>query len=357
MEPALKQRVIGAVVLIALAVIFLPMLIKGPAPESGASNVPLELPKAPEGDFETRELPLVSPGQAPSGGAVGMNAGATPNPDAADTLPTVDTTATTPTAPVQGAMPAATGGGNFAVSFGSYASTADADRVVKALQGAQLAAYQESVPGNGRTLHRVRIGPFATQAEAEAARLQSGRVRSDVGAKVVVLDAEAAEPVATAPQPAQAASVSAPVPLAESRPTTPAAAPLPPEPKPAPAKPAAPVEKPVAKVVEKPVVEKPVEKPAAPTPQPAAPRSSAPAASGTGFAVQLGAFGSAEEAGKLRDRARSAGFSAFVEQVRTDKGVLNRVRVGPVASREQADQLKAQVASKLGVSGIVRPHP
>ena len=117
MEPALKQRVIGAVVLIALAVIFLPMLIKGPAPESGASNVPLELPKAPEGDFETRELPLVSPGQAPSGGAVGMNAGATPNPDAADTLPTVDTTATTAAAG-QGAMPATTGGGKFAGRFG-----------------------------------------------------------------------------------------------------------------------------------------------------------------------------------------------------------------------------------------------
>ena len=352
MEPALKQRVIGAVVLIALAVIFLPMLIKGPAPESGASNVPLELPKAPEGDFETRELPLVSPGQAPSGGAVGMNADANANPDAADTLPTVDTTATTPAAPVQGAMPAATGGGNFAVSFGSYASTADADRVVKALQGAQLAAYQESVPGNGRTLHRVRIGPFATQAEAEAARLQSGRVRSDVGAKVVVLDAEAAEPVASAPQPvpAQTASVSAPEALPDSSPKTPVALP-PQEPaKPAP-KPAAPVEKPVAKV------EKPVEKPAAPAPQPAAPRASTPAAAATGFAVQLGAFGSAEEAVKLRDRARSAGFSAFVEQVRTDKGVLNRVRVGPVASRDQADQLKAQVASKLGVSGIVRPHP
>ncbi|QGW64384.1 sporulation protein [Lysobacter soli] len=352
MEPALKQRVIGAVVLIALAVIFLPMLIKGPAPESGASNVPLELPKAPEGDFETRELPLVSPGQAPSGGAVGMNAGPASGGDA-DTLPTVDTTATTPTAPVQGPMPAATGGGNFAVRFGSYASTADAERVVKALQGAQLIAYQEPVPGNGRTLHRVRIGPFATQAEAEAARLQSARVRSDVGAKVVVLDAESAEPVVSASQPAATpgSSVSAPVPLAESRPAPAAAAPLPPEPaKPAAAKPAAPVEKPVAKV------EKPVEKPATPAPQPAT-RTSAPAASGTGFAVQLGAFGSAAEADKLRDRARGAGFSAFVEQVRTDKGVLNRVRVGPVASRDQADQLKAQVASKLGVSGIVRPHP
>ncbi|MDR0182807.1 SPOR domain-containing protein [Lysobacter arvi] len=345
MEPALKQRVIGAVVLIALAVIFLPMLIKGPAPESGASNVPLELPKAPGGDFETRELPLVSPGQAPSGGAVGMNAG-TGAADEGDTLPTVDTTATAPTAPVQGAMPAAAGGGNFAVSFGSYASAADADRVVKALQGAQLVAYHEPVPGNGRTLHRVRIGPFATQAEAEAARLQSGRVRSDVGAKVVVLDAEAAEPTAST---AQTASVSAPVPLAESRPATPAAAPLPPEPaKPAATKPVAAAEKPVAKI------EKPAAKPA---PAPVAARPSTPAASGVGFAVQLGAFGSAAEADKLRDRARSAGFSAFVEQVRTDKGVLNRVRVGPVASRDQADQLKAQVASKLGVSGIVRPHP
>ncbi len=349
MEPALKQRVIGAVVLIALAVIFLPMLIKGPAPESGASNVPLELPKAPQGDFETRELPLVSPGQAPEGGALGMNAEANGN----DTLPTVDTTAATQAPAPEGALPAATAGGNFAVSFGSYASTGDADRVIKALQGAQLSAYQEPVPGNGRTLHRVRIGPFAAQAEAEAARLQSGRVRSDAGAKVVVLDADAAEPVASASQPAPAptASVSAPVPLAESRPAQ-AAAPLPPEPaKPAATKSApAPVQdKPVAKVVEKPV-QKPATTPAAPAP-------TAPAAAGVGFAVQLGAFGSAAEADKLRDRARGAGFSAFVEQVRTDKGVLNRVRVGPVASRADADQLKAQVASRLGVSGIVRPHP
>ena len=59
----------------------------------------------------------------------------------------------------------------------------------------------------------------------------------------------------------------------------------------------------------------------------------------------------------LRDRVRAAGFSAFVEQVRTDKGTLSRVRVGPVADRADADRLRAQVAAKLGVSGIVRPHP
>ncbi len=343
MEPALKQRLIGATVLVALAVIFLPMLIKGPAPESGVSDVPLDLPDAPKGQFETRELPLVGPGEAPQGGAVGMTATADP-----DKLPTVDTTAAAAPAASDAVLPAASAGGNYAVSFGSYASTVDAERVVKALQAAQLPGYQESVPGSGgRTLHRVRIGPFETQAQAEDARLQSGKVRTDVGAKVVVLDAEAAAPAASAAPPATASvsqpiatstpSVSAPQPLAASTPAKPTPLPEPKKPTPAPTAAVTPP------------------KPAAPAQAKVEPAK--PAASSVGFAVQLGAFGSAAEADKLRDRARAAGFSAFVEQVRTDKGTLNRVRIGPVASRGDADQLKAQVAAKLGVSGIVRPHP
>ncbi|HEY0504509.1 MAG TPA: SPOR domain-containing protein, partial [Lysobacter sp.] len=322
-----------------------------------ASNVPLELPAAPQGDFETRELPLVTPGTAPQGGAVGLDAGGD-----AETLPTVDTT-TAPAAPAaDAALPATTAGGNFAVSFGSYATAADADRVIRALAAAQLPGFQESTPASGgRTLHRVRIGPFATQAEAEAARLQSAKVRGDVGAKVVTLDADdsTAPAAATAsvsqPAPATGGPVSAAVPLGASTPAT-ASAPLPQEPaRPAPAKPE-PATPAVARATTPPPAAKPVQKPA-PAPVPTAARAPEPAASNVGFAVQLGAFGSAAEAGKLRDRARSAGFSAFVEQVRTDKGTLNRVRVGPVASRGEADQLKAQVASKLGVSGIVRPHP
>ena len=43
METALKQRLVGAMVLVALAVIFLPMLIKGPAPESGVGDVSLDM--------------------------------------------------------------------------------------------------------------------------------------------------------------------------------------------------------------------------------------------------------------------------------------------------------------------------
>ena len=71
MESAMKQRLVGAAVLVALAVIFLPMLVQGPAPDSGVSNVPLTMPPAPRGDTETRDLPLVTPGDTPAGGAVG----------------------------------------------------------------------------------------------------------------------------------------------------------------------------------------------------------------------------------------------------------------------------------------------
>jgi cell division septation protein DedD len=59
----------------------------------------------------------------------------------------------------------------------------------------------------------------------------------------------------------------------------------------------------------------------------------------------------------LRDRLRAAGFTAFTESVDTDKGTLTRVRVGPVITRAEADQLRAQVRAKVGLDGVVRPHP
>lgn len=330
MEPALKQRLIGATVLVALAVIFLPMLIKGPAPESGVSDVPLQLPDTPDGDYETRELPLVSPGEPAEGGALGLETGP-------DKLPTVDADAAKPAPADSGMMPAPTAGGSHAVTFGSYATAADAERVVSALIASQLPGYQEPVKtASGRTLYRVLIGPYSTQAIAESARLRASHVRDDVDAKVIVLDAredDGAPAAASVSQPAPLASsaVSKPVALADAPPASAARASDAPKP---------------AAVTPKPVASTAVQ---VPTPK--------PAASNVGFAVQLGAFSNAEEATRLRDRARAAGFSAFVESVRTDKGTLSRVRVGPVADRAAAERLQAQVAAKLGVSGIVRPHP
>ncbi|MEG0186736.1 MAG: SPOR domain-containing protein [Stenotrophomonas sp.] len=347
MDTPLKQRLIGAIVLVALAVIFLPMLVKGPAPDSGVANVPIAAPDAPaDGQFETRELPLV----APAGGATGLQSGqARPLDEAAAPAapPTVDTSP-------------AVAAGNYAVTFGAYGSQADADAVIAYLKRSQLPGFTETASINGRPAWRVRVGPYADRAQAEAARLQAVKIRADVKAEVITLDAKpsAAAPVASTPAataPSASTPVAAPSPSATSNPvrseslppSTPTAA------TPTAARPEPP--KPVAK----PEPAKPEPKPDATASKPATAPSTpaAPAASGVGFAVQLGAFGQANDANAMRDKVRAAGFSAFVEQVRTEKGSLHRVRVGPVANRADAEQLKAQVAAKVGVAGMVRPHP
>jgi cell division septation protein DedD len=337
MDTALKQRLIGAVVLVALAVIFLPMLIKGPAPDSGVSDVPLEVPAAPGGQYETRELPLVTPGNAPAGGVVGMEGAPAKAPaSASETVPL----GTAPAAAKSGMLPPSTAGGNFAVNFGAYATPADADAVIARLKQSSLPAFREPATINGKTAYRVRIGPYAERADAEAVRLQAAQVRSDVKAQVVTLDAPAAAPAATSvavaaatPSAVTTQALPAESPKASQAPPAAASQPVTTAPKPATAapKPADPVAKPVE-----------------------APK---PAASNVGFAVQLGAFSKAADANAMRDKLRAGGFSAFVEQVTTDKGTLSRVRVGPVASRADADKLKAQVAAKVGINGMVRPHP
>lgn len=326
MDSSLKQRLVGAVVLIALAVIFLPMLVKGPAPDSGVSDVPLDIPAEPKSDGATRDLPLTAPGATPQGGAVGMAAAA----ETATGEPAQD-----------GAFPTAAAG-DYAVSFGSYASVADADKVVAALRGAELPGYREAVQSNGREVQRVRIGPFADRAVAESARLRAAQVNAAVGAKVVALDAA----VTTTPAPASTA-VAAPSPAPVK------AEPLPP----APAKAVA-----TAPAAAKPAPPASETKPAAPTPAkpvatatPAAPKPAD--TSKTGFVVQVGAFADANAAAALRDRLRSVGLNAFTDTVDTDGGKRTRVRVGPAMNRAEADALKAQVKAKAGIDGIIRPHP
>jgi len=355
MDTGLKQRLIGAAVLIALAVIFLPMLVKGPAPDSGVSEVSIKMPDAPDGETETRELPLVMPGDVPKGGAVGMNATPVDKPGAQALPTTPDGTAVDPaaaaTTPVDpaSALPASAAGGNYAVHFGAYATQKGADTVAALATAAQLPAYTEATTINGKPAFRVRIGPYATRADAETARLKALEVRSDVPVRVVALDAEPA-PVA----PAATAPAATPVAAAEPpKPAAPKPAETKPEPRPE-SKPAVPAPKPVAA---KPAEPKPTPAKPAEAPKPAAPKPAPPAAAKVGFAVQVGAFSDATEAGAMRERLRAAGFTAFTESVTTDQGKLTRVRVGPVLDRAAADQLKAQIQSKTGVDGIVRPHP
>jgi DedD protein len=152
------------------------------------------------------------------------------------------------------------------------------------------------------------------------------------------------------PAPVAAASAPPPLPAVEVAPSAPVPAPAPPKPAvvaaPAPkppvetAKPAATVPKPAAtEAAPKPVAELP--KPVAPSPSPAG-----------RFVVQIGAFAEAAAVRDVRSKAQKAGVATFTQVVDTNDGKRTRVRVGPFASREEAEKAAAQVKA-AGLPGSV----
>ncbi|PJK10828.1 sporulation protein [Lysobacteraceae bacterium NML120232] len=360
MDTALKQRLIGAAVLTAVALLFLPPLLSpSDKPDSQPTPPSMDVPPAPQEGFETRELPLAGPAAAPEGGVMGLR-DAPPQPVKIDAPATDAPAASVAETPKPNP---ATAAGDYAVNFGSYASRADADRIVAALAGLQLGASIDPVTVSGRQAWRVYIGPYASRADAEAARIRALTLGNNARATVIARDAapvaasKSAPAVETQPAPAPARpAVAETKPAPAPEPARPAVAETKPAPAPAPARPAAAETKPApAPAPARPVV---AETKPAPAPASAAPVAAPkPAASTTGFAVQLGAFANAADAQALRDRARAAGFSAITETVRTEKGTLTRVRLGPVADRAAAERIQAQARSKLGVDGMVRSHP
>ena len=77
-----------------------------------------------------------------------------------------------------------------------------------------------------------------------------------------------------------------------------------------------------------------------------------------GWVVQLGSFAAKNNALDLRNKLKLAGFSAaFVDQSKNSQGESRyRLRVGPVNTREHATQLKQQISEKLKLNGLVKTH-
>ncbi|MCF6299558.1 MAG: SPOR domain-containing protein [Proteobacteria bacterium] len=61
MEPELKQRLIGASVVIALAIIFVPMLFDGGADKNKTQNISIEIPQTPESKLEIKQFEIDKP--------------------------------------------------------------------------------------------------------------------------------------------------------------------------------------------------------------------------------------------------------------------------------------------------------
>ena len=193
MEDALKARLIGATVLVALAVLLIPELLSGRKPAEpvttqagagrGTRTFTIELDGASGSPVATQvarsPAPTTVPAALPTPGSETAQVTGEasepltvpqPKPAAAapasvpERRPEVVASPAPEPAPVQ-VIPAR---GGWAVQVGAFGSAEAANKLVRQLQGADFAAYVAPVSRSGKTLHRVRVGPVTERAGAEA---------------------------------------------------------------------------------------------------------------------------------------------------------------------------------------------
>jgi DedD protein len=84
-----------------------------------------------------------------------------------------------------------------------------------------------------------------------------------------------------------------------------------------------------------------------------APSDKLPAAvKGGKFAVQAAATATESAARELAERLKKDGFAPYTERIETADGTRFRVRLGPYASREEADRVRARLKG-MGINGNV----
>ncbi|HKT41205.1 MAG TPA: SPOR domain-containing protein [Rhodanobacteraceae bacterium] len=324
----MKTRLLGAAVLIALAVIFVPMLL--PGSNSGSQSASTRAVPEPSGEMQTRVL-QVGPGGASAGSstaasitdpdhvatlnleghsptalqplssglpieattapaasarasapATSASAVAPPKPEPAAAVARTPapsapaTSASTKAEPVPGGAGAAAGA-LYTVNLGVYANHASAEKLVANAKQHGFTALATPETYQGKSVMRVRVGPFRSRAEAEAARLKL-KAFEKVSMSV---DSGAVNQTGDAPASAIAAH------------------------------------------------------------QPG------------GWAVQLAAYSDEASANRMRDRLRGQGIDGYVDSVSTAKGRLWRVRAGPFASRNVAESTRAEIAQKFNVKGNI----
>lgn len=172
LDKGLKQRMVGALVLLALAVIFLPMLLTR---EDQLREVRVDAPSMPQAPV----MPQVEmqPVSVPEPQALPQE----PVPDEpVAELPLAAAPAKPEPAPVQASAPPATPSGrldvnglpiSWSVQLASLSSRSGAETLQKTLRSQGYNAYIRSVDG----MNRVFVGPLVERLEADRLRDQLQR--------------------------------------------------------------------------------------------------------------------------------------------------------------------------------------
>lgn len=208
MDRALKERIVGATVLVVIAVLVVPVFLDGPADEPEIVTETVTLPGAGEKNSKRQTIVLDRDRDEPvpaAGGGTGRET-REPAPESAKEEPVATARQQSPapesvpqpaqqpsqeasrgssaeppagvkTAPAKDVAKAATESatGMWAVQLGSFSNQDNAERLAAELRKEGYAAFLSRVQTSSEVLHRVRVGPQQNRESAEqvAARLGS----------------------------------------------------------------------------------------------------------------------------------------------------------------------------------------
>lgn len=179
MEQGLKERLVGAAVIVILAVIFIPMLLDNTEKKDiviTKTNIPPRpesIPEPPdENEFSSRIVPLEQ--EAPVTGKVQAAIESIPD-DSVVEEPETGTekgpdSGEAETANINTNEEPANGVGLSAwvVQLGSFSSQENADSLNRRLQTAGFRAFVEPLKKDNDVSYRVRVGPELKRSDAEA---------------------------------------------------------------------------------------------------------------------------------------------------------------------------------------------
>jgi DedD protein len=194
MERRVKERLIGASILVVLIVLVVPELLSGPKPtrpppslaavaSEPLRNVTVDLAtsKAPA-NSDLEPAPLVAPVPAPAPAAPTPTPTPTPAPAQASSEASPASSPNSPPAVESPqASPILATRASWAVQLGSFASRSNADNLTHQLKAQGFSAYILIGGSGSQARYRVRIGPLADRESAErtAVKLKSlGHVSS-----------------------------------------------------------------------------------------------------------------------------------------------------------------------------------
>jgi DedD protein len=201
MDRALKERVIGAIALVAIAVLVVPVFLDGPSGDAEIVSEPVTLPGQNEQSRKQqtivlerdRDQPVPVSGSrnsqattaaeklaaddaarkaAAAAAAAAQREAAAPPPEPAQQTAKAETATTVAKAEVKAEVPAPaatqSATGMWAVQLGSFSNQANAERLAADLRQSGYAAFLSQLSTSSGSLHRVRVGPQKDRESAEA---------------------------------------------------------------------------------------------------------------------------------------------------------------------------------------------